>query len=168
MVLDQNNNNCSSVNVSQTSIQYSPTDPTNGQYRYQTQSPSLNDTQNQLSKLRILCNAKDRKITQLENLCEEYRNKYESNIRMITHELELSESKSKDTFVQEKTTISFAIHLMVGSKYDLDKRYQMIATQCDELLENNNQLQRTVSDAELHTKQLETIKMQVHKYLLNF
>jgi predicted nucleic acid-binding Zn-ribbon protein len=73
-------------------------DPMQVQFMYQTSSSNINDTQNQLSKLRILCSAKDRRISQLENLCEEYNAKYESEIGAFKHKIELTESKRKECF----------------------------------------------------------------------
>ena len=63
------------------------------QYMYQTSTSNSSDTQNQLNKFRILCNVKDRKITELENRCAEYHEKYNSDIRVLKHKIELSESK---------------------------------------------------------------------------
>ena len=81
-------------------LQYIPTidiiDPMQGQYFYQTSSTNLNDTQNQLNKFRILCNAKDKKVNQLENLYEEFREKYESDTRTLKHKLELNESNKEN------------------------------------------------------------------------
>jgi hypothetical protein len=66
------------------------------QYLYQTSITNLNETQNQLNKLRILCSVKDRKASQLQNLCEEFREKYQSDTRTLQHQLELSERKKYD------------------------------------------------------------------------
>jgi len=63
------------------------------QYLYQTSITNLNETQNQLNKLRILCSVKDRKASQLQNLCEEFREKYQSDTGTLQHQLELSERK---------------------------------------------------------------------------
>lgn len=66
------------------------------QFMYQTSSTtttSSSDLQNQLNKYRILCNVKDRKITELENRFTEYHEKYNSDIRVLKHKIELSESK---------------------------------------------------------------------------
>lgn len=49
-----------------------------------------------------------------------------------------------------------------GGKYDCEQRYQSITGQCEELIQTNNQLQRTVKDAELRIQQLETNKSQVN------
>ena len=68
------------------------------QFLYQASSSNINDAQNQLSKLRIVCSAKDRKIFQLENLCEEYNAKYESEVNALKHKIELTESKRKEFF----------------------------------------------------------------------
>ena len=57
------------------------------------QAQYLNETHNQLNKLRILCSVKDRKIAQLQSLCEEFREKYENDTRALKHQIELSESK---------------------------------------------------------------------------
>ncbi|CAF4004224.1 unnamed protein product, partial [Rotaria sp. Silwood2] len=108
-------------------------DPMQVQYLHKKSSTNLNETQNQLNKLRILCNAKDRKVSQLENLCEEYREKYENDVRKLKHKLELSER----------------------SKYDLEQKYQLIYTQHEILFQTNNQLHRTIKDAELRIQQLE-------------
>ena len=63
------------------------------QYMYQTSSTHQSDTQNQLSKFRILCNVKDRKITELEGRCAEFLDKYNSDVRALKHKVELSESR---------------------------------------------------------------------------
>ena len=51
--------------------------------------------------------------------------------------------------------------LSSGAKYDGEQRYQSITKQCEELIESNSQLQRTVKDAELRIQQLEGNKLQV-------
>ncbi|CAF5072364.1 unnamed protein product, partial [Rotaria magnacalcarata] len=127
ILIDQNNNRSSSV-----------FDSLNPQYFYQTSSVNLLDMQNQLNKLRILCNAKDRKVSQLENLCEEYREKYESELRTFKHQLLLSER----------------------SHYDWEQKYKLLNRNRDGLFETNNQLQRTVKNAELRIQQLEATNMQ--------
>jgi beta-galactosidase beta subunit len=66
------------------------------QFMYQTSAANASDTQNQLNKFRILCNVKDRKISELENRCAEYHEKYNSDIRVLKHKIELSESKEND------------------------------------------------------------------------
>jgi hypothetical protein len=68
------------------------------QYMYQTSSTNSSDIQNQLNKFRILCNVKDRKISELENRCTEYHEKYNSDIRVLKHKIELTESKEKNFF----------------------------------------------------------------------
>lgn len=68
-------------------------DPMQAQYMYQTSTMNSSDTQNQLNKYRILCNVKDRKITELESRCGEYHEKYNSDLRVLKHKIELSESK---------------------------------------------------------------------------
>ncbi|CAM4776239.1 unnamed protein product [Rotaria magnacalcarata] len=130
ILIDQNNNRSSSV-----------FDSLNPQYFYQTSSVNLLDMQNQLNKLRILCNAKDRKVSQLENLCEEYREKYESELRTFKHQLLLSER----------------------SHYDWEQKYKLLNRNRDGLFETNNQLQRTVKNAELRIQQLEATNMQMEK-----
>ena len=62
------------------------------QFLYQTSSVNLSDAQNQLNKFRILCNVKERKITELENRCSEFSDKYNSDVRALKHKVELSES----------------------------------------------------------------------------
>ncbi|CAM4901377.1 unnamed protein product [Rotaria socialis] len=130
ILIDQNNNRSSSV-----------FDPLNPQYFYQTSSVNLLDVQNQLNKLRILCSVKDRKASQLENLCEEYREKYESELRTFKHQLLLSER----------------------SHYDWEQNYQLLNKNRAALFETNNQLQRTVKNAELRIQQLEATAMQMEK-----
>jgi hypothetical protein len=49
-----------------------------------------------------------------------------------------------------------------GTKYDCEQRYQSITGQCEELIQTNNQLQRTLNDTELRIQQLETNKTQVN------
>jgi hypothetical protein len=68
------------------------------QYLYQTSTSNLNETQNQLNKLRILCSVKDRKASQLESLCEEFRQKYQTDTRALQHQLELSERKGQNVY----------------------------------------------------------------------
>lgn len=70
-------------------------DPMQTQFMYQTSSAGLPDAQNQLNKFRILCNVKERKITELESRCTEYLEKYNSDIRALKHRVELSESKRR-------------------------------------------------------------------------
>ncbi len=48
-----------------------------------------------------------------------------------------------------------------GTKYDCEQRYQSITGQCEELIQTNNQLQRTLKDTELRIQQLEINKTQV-------
>lgn len=127
------------------------------QYMYQTSSSSSSDIQNQLNKFRILCNVKERKITELENRCTEYHEKYNSDLRVLKHKIELAESKL--TRDNKKRYLKFSI--LLGSKYDCEQRYQSITRQCEELIETNNQLQRTTKDAELRIQQLEGNKTQV-------
>ncbi|CAF4304373.1 unnamed protein product, partial [Adineta steineri] len=74
----------------------------------------------------------------------EYRNKYENNTQTFNNKLELYEK----------------------AKYDLEQRYQMSNTKCEELFEINNQLNRTIKDSELRIRQVETIKTQVHIILV--
>lgn len=57
------------------------------------------------------------------------------------------------------TDLSFS-----GAKYDSDQRCQSITGQCEELIQSNNQLQRTIKDLELRHQQLETTKTQVELY----
>ncbi|UJR09139.1 hypothetical protein I4U23_013386 [Adineta vaga] len=118
-------------------------DPMQAQYMYQTSAFNASDAQNQIQKFRILCNAKDRKITELENRCAQYHEKYNSELRALKHKIELSDR----------------------AKYDCEQRYQSITRQCEELIETNNQLQRTVNDAELRIQQLEGNKTQLEKKL---
>jgi hypothetical protein len=73
-------------------------DPMQAQFMYQTSSTNSSDLQNQLDKFRILFNVKDRKITELENRCTEYHEKYNSDIRVLKHKIELTESKEKNFF----------------------------------------------------------------------
>lgn len=94
------NPNRQSNNTASSNVQYFdslPTidliDPMQAQFMYQTTSTNSTDVQNQLNKYRILCNVKDRKITELENRCTEYHEKYNSDIRALKHKIELSESK---------------------------------------------------------------------------
>jgi hypothetical protein len=94
------NPNRQSNNTASAGVQYFdslPTidliDPMQAQFMYQTSSTNSSDIQNQLNKFRILCNVKDRKITELENRCTEYHEKYNSDIRVLKHKIELSESK---------------------------------------------------------------------------
>lgn len=68
------------------------------------QAQYLNETHNQLNKLRILCSVKDRKAAQLQNLCEEFREKYETDTRTLKHQLELSESRRSDERERERKT----------------------------------------------------------------
>ncbi|CAF1662881.1 unnamed protein product [Rotaria magnacalcarata] len=145
-----NNNNNNNNNSVSTGIQYFdslPTidliDPMQAQFMYQTSSSNSSDLQNQLNKFRILCNVKERKITELENRCTEYHEKYTSDLRVLKHKIELSER----------------------AKYDCEQRYQSITRQCEELIETNNQLQRTTKDAELRIQQLEGNKTQLEKKL---
>lgn len=67
-------------------------DPQQVQYLYQTSPTNLTETQSQLNRLRILCDVKDRKASQLQNLCEEYREKYENDTQAFQHKLESIES----------------------------------------------------------------------------
>ena len=80
-----------------TAVQYFdslPTiDPMQAQFMYQTSALNSSDAQNQINKYRILCNAKERKITELENRCAQYHEKYNSDLRVLKHKNELSESK---------------------------------------------------------------------------
>jgi len=94
------NPNRQSNHTASTAVQYFdslPTidliDPMQAQFMYQTSTMNPSDTQNQLNKYRILCNVKDRKITELENRCAEYHEKYNSDIRVLKHKIELTESK---------------------------------------------------------------------------
>lgn len=48
-----------------------------------------------------------------------------------------------------------------GAKYDSEQRYQSITGQCEELIQTNNQLQRTIKDTELRIQQFEANKTQV-------
>jgi SLT domain-containing protein len=96
------NPNRHSNNTASAAVQYFdslPTidiiDPMQAQFMYQTSSTNSSDIQNQLNKFRILCNVKDRKITELENRCAEYVEKYNSDVRVFKHKIELSESKKK-------------------------------------------------------------------------
>ena len=57
---------------------------------------------------------------------------------------------------------------VVGAKYDCEQRYQSITRQCEELIETNNQLQRTIKDAELRIQQLEGNKNQVTYQFVHF
>lgn len=109
------------------------------QFMYPNASNNLSESQNQLNKFRILCNAKERKITELEHRCAEYSERYNSDIRALKHKVELSER----------------------AKYESEQRYQSIKHQCEELIETNNQLQRTVKESEVRIQQLETNKFQV-------
>ena len=135
-------------------------DPMQAQFMYQTSSTNSSDIQNQLNKFRILCNVKERKITELENRCAEYHEKYNSDIRVLKHKIELSESKSKFYFKFNFLKILF---FSKGAKYDCEQRYQSITGQCEELIQTNNQLQRTIKDTELRIQQLEANKTQVKK-----
>ncbi|CAF1253495.1 unnamed protein product [Adineta steineri] len=142
----QNPNRQLNHTASTTAVQYFdslPTidlsDPMQTQYMYQTSTMNSSDAQNQINKYRILCNAKDRRITELENLSTQLNEKYKSEIRVLKHKNELSER----------------------AKYDSDQRYQSITRQCEELIETNNQLQRTIKDAELRIQQLEGNKTQL-------
>ena len=68
-------------------------DPMQAQFMYQTSALNASDAQNQINKYRILCNAKDRKITELENRCAQYQEKYNSELRVLKHKIELSDRK---------------------------------------------------------------------------
>jgi predicted nucleic acid-binding Zn-ribbon protein len=81
-----------------------------------------------LNKFRILCNAKDRKVFQLQNLCEEYQVKYERDMQTLQHKVD-----------------------------DLEERHELINTQCEELVDKNNQLHKTIKDSELRIQQLESV-----------
>lgn len=50
-----------------------------------------------------------------------------------------------------------------GEKYDIEQRYQSITGQCEELIQSNNQLQRTIKDSDIRIQQLETTKAQVNQ-----
>jgi len=77
-----------------TGILYVPDiDPMQAQYLYNTSSIDPNETQNQINKLRILCSAKERQVSQFRNLFQEYREKYESDTRILKHKLQLSEGE---------------------------------------------------------------------------
>jgi len=108
-----------------------------------------------LNKYRILCNVKDRKITELENRCTEYHEKYNQDLRVLKHKIELAESKIK---LYSNRNI---LNKNLGAKYDSEQRYQSITGQCGDLIQTNNQLQRTINDSELRIQQLETNKVQV-------
>lgn len=51
---------------------------------------------------------------------------------------------------------------LTGAKYDYEQRYQSITGQCEELIQTNNQLQRSLKDTELRIQQLEANKTQVN------
>ena len=68
-------------------------DPMQAQFMYQTSPLNSSDAQNQISKYRILCNAKDKKITELENRCAQYHENYTSELRALKHKIELTDSK---------------------------------------------------------------------------
>ena len=70
------------------------------------QAQYLNETHNQLNKLRILCSVKDRKAAQLQSLCEEFREKYENDTQALQHQLQLSESRWSNER-QRKTSLPF-------------------------------------------------------------
>lgn len=106
LVRYQNPSRPSSKTPTSASVQYFdalPTidiiDPMQTQFMYQTSTTTAtsntSDTQNQLNKFRILCNVKDRKISELENRCAEYHEKYNSDIRALKHEIELNKSNKK-------------------------------------------------------------------------
>jgi hypothetical protein len=95
------NPNRSALNTLPTACHYLPTDPLQTQY--------LNETQNQLNQLCILCRVKDRKACQLQNLCDEFREKYECDTRVLRHKLELTESNM--FFFQRKTFFCFVLVL---------------------------------------------------------
>lgn len=59
------------------------------------QAQYLNETHNQMNQLRILCSVKERKIAQLQSLCEEFREKHQNDTRALKHQLELSESRRR-------------------------------------------------------------------------
>ncbi|CAF1465550.1 unnamed protein product, partial [Adineta ricciae] len=118
-------------------------DPMQAQFMYQTSALNASDAQNEINKFRILCNAKDRKIAELQNCSAQYHEKYNSELRALKHKIELSDR----------------------SKYDYEQRYQSITRQCEELIETNNQLQRTIKDAELRIQQLEGTKTQLEQKL---
>ena len=61
---------------------------------------------------------------------------------------------------------SIRLWMLSGAKYDSDQRYQSITGQCEELIQSNNQLQRTIKDLELRNQQLETNKTQVKPSLI--
>ena len=130
------------------------------QFMYQTSFSNSSDAQNQLNKFRILCNVKERKITELENRFAEYHEKYNSDLRVLKHKIELTESRHR----KEKRKESISFILLIGAKYDCEQRYQSITRQCEELIETNNQLQRTNKDAELRIQQLEGNKTQVEYF----
>jgi hypothetical protein len=92
------NPNRSALNTLPTACHYLPTDPLQTQY--------LNETQNQLNQL---CRVKDRKACQLQNLCEEFREKYECDTRVLRHKLELTESKM--VFFSKKNIFLFFLVL---------------------------------------------------------
>lgn len=62
----------------------------------------------------------------------------------------------------------FLVFFIVGAKYDCEQRYQSITGQCEELIQTNNQLQRTIKDTELRIQQLEANKTQVNETKIDF
>ena len=62
------------------------------QYLHQIPSTNLNDGQYQLDELRILCNGKDRQVSQIECLWNEYKEQYEMNLKKLKNQLELNQS----------------------------------------------------------------------------
>ena len=64
--------------------------------------------------------------------------------------------------------LSRSIKILSGAKYDCEQRYQSITGQCEELIQSNNQLQRTIKDSELRIQQLETNKGQVNPSIGHF
>jgi hypothetical protein len=92
-----------SRNTPDTGIQYVPDiDSMQIQYLYHTSSIDPNETRNQLNKLRILCSAKERQVSQFRNLCQEHREKYECDTRILKHKLQLSEGEI--CFQEEKNS----------------------------------------------------------------
>ena len=154
-----------SISTSVRSVQYTPTIDVNDsmptKYLYQASFKNFDDVQDDLTTLLMLCNTKDQKIAQLENLWEDYQEKYDNDVRELKYKLEFNERKKRKMLFKKRK------FLLSELKCDFEQRCQLVNTQNEELLEKNDRLHRTIQDEEIQIQQLEAVKIQVF-YLYHF
>ncbi|CAF0961993.1 unnamed protein product, partial [Didymodactylos carnosus] len=97
----------------------------------------------QISKLQILCTVKDRKIYELENRCEAYFEKYNSDLRALKHKNELAET----------------------AKHDYERRYESTNEKCNNLMHENMELQTNLTLLKTHIQKLDESKSELEKKL---